>query len=220
MTALALEAVLSKSRLSTYRSYVTQTIGNDDLDKALELYAWNAKTSSAYLLPLHIYEVVLRNAIADAISLRYGANWAFNSYFENSLPNPAHGYSQRKDLISVRNQHAAIGKIIPELKFAFWEHMLTQRHDGRIWDAHIKTVFPFLPAAETTEQSRTKLNGFCYNIRKIRNRIAHHEPIFNQGALNTALTHIVTSIGFRSAEATVWLKKLESVSQLLASKPF
>ena len=50
MTALALEAVLSKSRLSTYRSYVTQTIGNDDLNKALELYAWNAKASSAYHL--------------------------------------------------------------------------------------------------------------------------------------------------------------------------
>ncbi len=219
MTALALETVLSPSRLSTYRFYVTQTIGNDDIDKALELYAWNAKTSSAYLLPLHIYEVILRNAIADAIALRYGSNWANEAYFENSLPDPAHGYSPKRDLLSVRNQHTTIGKIIPELKFAFWEQMLTKRHDGRIWNKHMRTVFPFLPATETTEQSRTKLNGFCYNIRKIRNRIAHHEPIFNQGALNTALGNIQTSISYRSYEATVWLTQLETVSTLLASKP-
>mgnify|MGYP000101834819 CR=1 FL=1 len=219
MTALALEAVLSKSRLSTYRSYVTQTIGNDDLNKALELYAWNAKASSAYLLPLHIYEVVLRNAIADAITLRYGRNWATNTYFENSLPDPAHGYSPKQDLLSVRLQHTTVGKIIPELKFAFWEQMLTKRHDGRIWDTHIKTVFPFLPVTATTAQSRSLLNGFCYNIRKIRNRIAHHEPIFNQSTLNTALIDIYTSISYRSDEATEWLTQLETVSNLLASRP-
>ena len=69
MTAQALEAVLSVNRLSTYRNYVLQELGNDDLDRALQLYAWNAQISSAYLLPLHLYEVILRYAIADAIAL-------------------------------------------------------------------------------------------------------------------------------------------------------
>lgn len=219
MTAQALEAVLSVNRLSTYRNYVLQEFGSDDLDKALQLYAWNAQTSSAYLLPLHLYEVILRNAIADALSLRYGKNWAYELYFENSLPDPAHGYSPKRDLLSVRVQHTTIGKIIPELKFAFWEQMLTKRHDGRIWNTHIKTVFPFLPVTATTAQSRSLLNGFCYNIRKIRNRIAHHEPIFNQATLHTALADIQSSIGFRSSEAKAWLTQLETVSQLLASKP-
>lgn len=219
MTAQALEAVLSVNRLSTYRNYVLQELGNDDLDRALQLYAWNAQISSAYLLPLHLYEVILRNAIADAIALRYGKNWVYEAYFVNSLPDPAHGYSPKRDLLSVRVQHTTIGKIIPELKFAFWEQMLTKRHDGRIWDAHIKTVFPFLPVTATTAQSRSLLNGFCYNIRKIRNRIAHHEPIFNQSTLNTALIDIYTSISYRSDEATEWLTQLETVSNLLASRP-
>lgn len=219
MTALALETVLSVNRISTYRNYVLQEQGNDDLDKALQLYAWNAQVSSAYLLPLHLYEVILRNAIADAIALRYGNNWAFEPYFENSLPDPTHGYSPRRDLLSIRNQHATIGKIIPELKFAFWEQMLTKRHDGRIWNAHIKTVFPFLPVTATSSESRSLLNSFCYNIRKIRNRIAHHEPIFNQGTLKTALEDIHTSISFRSMEATKWLSQLETVSTLFAAKP-
>lgn len=39
MTAQALEAVLSVKRLSTYRNYVLQELGSDDLDKALQLYA-------------------------------------------------------------------------------------------------------------------------------------------------------------------------------------
>lgn len=145
---------------------------------------WNAQASSAYLLPLHLYEVILRNAIADALSLRYGKNWAYELYFENSLPDPAHGYSPKRDLLSVRVQHTTIGKIIPELKFAFWEQMLTKRHED-VYGIHIsKQCFHFYETA-TTAQSRSLLNGFCYNIRKIRNRIAHHEPIFNQSTLNT-----------------------------------
>lgn len=42
---------------------------------ALALYAWNAQVSAALMAPLHLCEVVVRNAAADAIAAVYGVNW-------------------------------------------------------------------------------------------------------------------------------------------------
>lgn len=38
---------------------------------AIELYDWNAQVSAAFLAPLHLCEVVIRNAVSDAIAAVY-----------------------------------------------------------------------------------------------------------------------------------------------------
>lgn len=59
--------------MATYDATVGATSPGDQC--ALELYAWNALVSAALLMPLHICEVVLRNAVADALQSVYGTNW-------------------------------------------------------------------------------------------------------------------------------------------------
>jgi len=39
----------------------------EDEQLALKLYEWNATVSSHYLLPLHVFEVFLRNLVSEAI---------------------------------------------------------------------------------------------------------------------------------------------------------
>ena len=53
---------LSPARLARYR-----TAANGDLQRALELYEWNAKISAALMRDLGHVEIGLRNAYADVI---------------------------------------------------------------------------------------------------------------------------------------------------------
>ena len=65
----AVEGVISKDRLGRYQ----RTAGIRDLEHAIELYRWNAEISCAFMLPQHIVEVAIRNAVSEAISQVYGA---------------------------------------------------------------------------------------------------------------------------------------------------
>ena len=125
----AIMSALSATRMSRFL-----TAAGNDRDRALELYRWNAQVSSAFFVPMHICEVVLRNAIVGAIQEIYGPNWFdAGTAFERSLPNPRAGYSPRQDLTISRRGQASAGKVIPELKFMFWISMVTARHDTRLW---------------------------------------------------------------------------------------
>jgi len=59
---------LSDSRLSTYEN-VTFNGAPLNTEQALKLYAWNAQISAAFFAPLHLCEVVIRNAVSEAIEL-------------------------------------------------------------------------------------------------------------------------------------------------------
>ncbi len=111
----AISAALSTPRMSRY----VTTCGNDHA-RALDLYEWNAEVSAAFMVPMHICEVVLRNAIVGAIEEVYGSNWyARGTAFERSLPKPIVGYSPFRDLDISRQGRTSAGKVIPELKFMF-----------------------------------------------------------------------------------------------------
>jgi len=61
----AIRNALTSARLGTFESATKVT---PTLTGALALYAWNAQVAAAMLAPLHICEVVIRNAVADAIA--------------------------------------------------------------------------------------------------------------------------------------------------------
>src|SRR5690554_2789998 len=106
---------------------------SDDDPSALNLYVWNAQLSGAFMAPLHICEVVVRNAISDALEAKYGEHWPWSPGFEQSLPDPRPpAYSPRRDLFNARRNAQTTGKVIPELKFIFWQRMFTSRHDNRV----------------------------------------------------------------------------------------
>jgi len=78
MAYTAIEQALSINRFSTYRQAVNRSIGKNCDTTTLQLYEWNAELSSRFFFPIHIYEVAIRNAISDAISIRYGSDWPRN----------------------------------------------------------------------------------------------------------------------------------------------
>ena len=211
MPHISIERSLSISRLSTYRNAVRSILGEDCLETAIELYEWNALLSSTFLVPLHIYEVTLRNAINEALTLRYGVDWPIETVFQNSLPR-----LQKNDLLALVSNYQNPNRILPELKLFWFENMLKSSQNVRIWNPYIKTVFPNANEA-TPDIIRQQLKDDCRVIRKIRNRIAHHEPIFNHSTLLNILPKIETTISNRCIDTHKWMKSVESVNQLLGN---
>lgn len=129
--AETVKCALSPARMATYEA-IASAAGHDT-HAALRLYAWNAHICGALLPPLHICEVVMRNAVADAFEAIHGAEWPWNPGFERSLPRqPGPGYNTLSDLQTVRDKARTTGQVIAELKFAFWEKTFTSRHDSRV----------------------------------------------------------------------------------------
>ena len=210
----AITAALSAPRMSRFVAACA-----NDASRAVELYRWNAEVSAAFMVPMHICEVVLRNAIAGTIQEVYGPNWYLpGTAFERSLPKPKTGYSPSRDLSISRKGQPTAGKVIPELKFMFWVSMVTARHDARLWTPYIKKYFPSLPARSAPRDGRRMLHGRLEEIRKLRNRIAHHEPIFDR-ALAQDYSRIIDVISWTSPAATSWLCTFEKVTRGLSQRP-
>lgn len=218
-TTIDIKKALSAPRVGTYEAVQDGSGNNLTTEQALELYAWNANVSAALLAPLHICEVVIRNAISEALEIKYGANWPWSQGFEQSLPTPnGPGYHPRKDLLDVRNRQATVGKVIPELKFAFWQKMFTSRHDQRLWNTHLKVVLPNIPTTQTTSQARRYLFDELGNIRELRNRIAHHEPVFSRN-LADDFQKIHALVALRCNATASWMDQNQHASTLIAARP-
>ena len=216
-TILAVRRALSLPRIETYERAVAAT-GNLS-SAAVALYDWNAQISGAFMAPLHICEVVIRNAVSDALTAVYGDRWPWSRVFEESLPDSS-GYSPRRDLRSARTDfhtrrdRPTTGKVIPELKFVFWQKMFTSRHDERIWDIHLRLVLPNLDAVKTVAELRQEVYADLEHIRSLRNRIAHHEPIFRRD-LGGDLDRVTELTGFRCALTTQWMLINQRVTSFL-----
>jgi Protein of unknown function (DUF2934) len=214
----AIRTALSQTRLSTYETEAGSTASGDP--QAVALYAWNAQMSAAFLVPLHICEVMIRNAVSEALERVHGPRWPWQAGFQASLPSvPAQvGYSPRDDLQKVATEQPTTGKVIPELKFVFWEQMFTKRHDLRLWDAHLKSVFPEHLPPMTVRDLRKRIYGDLEAIRKLRNRIAHHEPIFKRN-LAEDFNRIVDLVRLRSPLMESWMVANQQVLELIHRTP-
>lgn len=216
MQVPALLNTLSAGRIQTYEAAVLHATGTQNQLQAFDLYAWNSAIASAFMTPIHFYEVALRNAISFAIEQVYTDQWPWRTQFIRSL-SPKGYYSPRRDLTTC-NQQPTTGKVIPELKFAFWEHMLKRNHLNRIWDPHFRRAFPHSPTNMTVLDCINTLRNNNYEIRKLRNRIAHHEPIFGL-TLQQNMVNMTTAIEWICPTTLAWLLTEEKVTALLATKP-
>jgi hypothetical protein len=210
-----LPIVISAPRFGTY----LRATGNDHA-RALALYEWNLDISSAFIVPLQVCEVAIRNGVVEAIEKVHGPNWPWSNGFLRSLPRPRRpsDYNPEADLRGVAARQPTTGKIVAELKFAFWEHIFTAGQDNRIWGPHFAASFVGAPAAMPIPTARAKAHDNLGVIRKLRNRIAHHEPIFTRN-LQDDYNRLHEMIAWRSPTAAAWVDRKQAVLGLIPVKP-
>lgn len=156
----------------------------------------------------------MRNAISEALSKAFdNTDWPFLEGFLNRLPR-----AQQLELRQVRDRHKTTNKVIPELKFSFWESLVTSRHDGRVWSHYFWDTFPNSDRTRTVSDNRQAIHSDLENLRKLRNRIAHHEPIFYRD-IAADYDRIYSLVELRCTETASWMNSHQSVSEVLALRP-
>jgi hypothetical protein len=168
---------------------------------------------------LHICEVVVRNAISEAVERTYGGKWPWSPGFERSLPDPAFEWSPRKEIVGARRRFRQTSQVIPELKFAFWQDLMTQRHDRRLWASGLHQVFPNLNTGLPVARLREGIYLDIKALRTLRNRIAHHEPVLKRD-LADDYRRMVSLVERRCVTTAGWMTLLcKEIPELIERRP-
>lgn len=209
----ALETSLSPERMATY---VTHAAG--DRQKAVRVYTWNTAVSAAFYGPLQGLEVALRNAMHRELSARYGTDWYDNPAAGLDLGTTTRVSAARADLR--RDGYPDDPPhIVAALSFGFWVALLgpggrlqgygKANYDMTIWRAGVFRAFP------CARLSRKAAHAPLDYLRTFRNRIAHHEPIFDRH-LAADYASLLQVAGWISVETQDWIVHHSRVPRVLA----
>lgn len=170
----AVRAAINEARLQRYLP-----ASGGDTAVAFSFYLWNLSIAQAFAIPLHFAEVTCRNSMAVALARRFTEGpWYRHSRFLSILDN--HNKNRLNEAIekeTVRHgRNLSDGHIVSALTFGFWENLATRRFERIIWAKGVKSVFSNSHKDMTVED----LNKMITSVRTFRNRISHHEAIFDK----------------------------------------
>jgi hypothetical protein len=197
----AVAAQLSEIRLAPYLAAV-----GGDLERALTLYVWNARMAGALFEEIHYAEVFLRNALVAQLEVIAAANPSTaGGWYEAGFLDEASfaEISRAKEKLSRRHASPTEGRIIAELPLGFWHNLLAS-HEQRLWERGLYRAFVNLPLSDGNEHLEVAQR--LHELGELRNRIAHHEPIFRR---DHAADHclILTLLGWISDDAAAWVEE-------------
>ncbi|MET0116419.1 MAG: Abi family protein [Sedimenticola sp.] len=211
----ALETSLSPERIATYKA---ETGG--DREHALRLYTWNTAISAAFYGPLQGIEVALRNTMHQQLCSAYGEDW-----YENpacGLDWGALGKIDSAKSTLIREGYAVDPPhVVAELSFGFWVSLLgrggraappdrgKKNYEMTLWRPALHKAFP------NSRLRRADTHRPLNYLRTFRNRIAHHEPIFNRH-LQQDYRSILEVAGWICPKTTEWIQHHSRVEELLA----
>jgi abortive infection bacteriophage resistance protein len=112
--------------------------------------------------------------------------------------------------------------IVAQMTFGFWCSFFHRKYDPAIWhrkDA-VKMIFPNLPRVN---RKRAYIENKILTIKEIRNRIAHHEPVWNRKIsiieAHTICHELIHAMSNDAVEMLKSIDRFSSVYQKLVTKP-
>lgn len=181
-----LERSLSPERLAKYL-----IAANGNLHDSLGLYERNTRLSEAFYTPLQCMEICLRNKLNDRLIEKYGPEW-FKAGRAPLRQDAAGDIEKSLLMLNQARNPITIGALVAELGIGFWVGLLGPRYDATLWRGTLYRAFQ----RNGRYLARNEVHGRFNALRRLRNRIAHHEPIF-QKDLPAAHNEII--------EATNWM---------------
>lgn len=214
-----LDALTTGFSAARLRDYLAERWG--DQEQAIQLYLWNARLSKAFLFPLQVCEIFLRNAMDVAFTARWGRGWVMAPPF---ALNPFSTDSHQRTLVRLQRNAAkndlpapSEDDVVAALTFDFWSNLYRADYDQALWDdpTLLPAVFPNLP----TGADRRHVQQLMASINTLRNRIAHHEPIHDRQDHGARLSEILTLIGYLAPAAREWTRQHCTVMTVVKSPP-
>ena len=177
--------------------------------------------SAAFYGPLQVLEIVLRNAVHHELTKCYGAAWYDNP--EAGLDSKGRGQIATAKADVVRGGRVpSPHRLLAAVSFGFWVPLLGSGgcidpdgpradYETTLWRPALRRAFPHRRHL-ARKQAYDPLNA----LRKLRNRIAHHEPIFERN-LRKEYQSILEVTGWILPEARTWVERHSRVPELLAA---
>lgn len=183
------EETISASRMSRYLNGCS-----GDTRKAMRLYRENLRLSQQMFTIISCFEISLRNAIDKELTGKLGKDWLRDSVmsggiFDNSKFDKT-GKIIKKAYKGLSSNYTHF-KLIAEMEFGIWKYMFSNpqyKATGRC----LLNIFPNKPkSTPSAHYDNSFLFNELDNINKLRNRIAHHEPICFQRSTDVVdLTYV------------------------------
>lgn len=169
----ALKDSLSSPRFARYIS----SAGGDDL-RAIGLYHWNARLSQSLYIYLQAWEICFRNRMNEFLCWKYSRNWPYDerraqrqlTRMDDTRLKEARKRQEKTRGISP----APLPAIVADLSAGFWVSQLSKSYEvPYAWRHNLSRIFPHDRALDARAAW-----AICDELLSLRNRIAHHEPIF------------------------------------------
>lgn len=215
---------LTPERLRTYRE-----AAGGDVALALALYEWNADLASAFLHDLGHLEIGLRNAYDRALLRLPGVEADWIDAAGALAAFPPHWAVDRQGVRRDKNAtpRGAIrsarvrsgygggvvprGKAVAELGFGFWSYLTDDMHEKGLWVRALHTAY-------AAGSDRATLHRALSALREVRNRVAHHESIFDR-APESQRRYLVFVARHLSTELRDHIDATSRLPELLAARP-
>ncbi|RSZ59261.1 hypothetical protein HF313_02350 [Massilia atriviolacea] len=164
-----LERHFSAARLGRYWALCP-----GDEAKAASVYVNNMLLAGAMTPMLSVLEIALRNGIHSRMSALYRRP----DWWEVLAGNPAFARQTKevngaKERLQRRAESATSDKIVAELNFGFWSSLFNGSFATVVWK-DLRLAFPHCPKPL---RKRKAISSALNQMRDLRNRVFHHEPL-------------------------------------------
>ncbi|MHC8510232.1 MAG: hypothetical protein ACYYKD_12750 [Rhodospirillales bacterium] len=203
----ALAAAISEKRLSRYME-----AADGNMAGAVRLYIHNTAVSEAFYTPLQGLEITLRNAMNNQLTALYGGSW-----YEG---NPVGLQARQLQLISNalnylrHDKEVTLDTVVAEMNLGFWVGLLGRGYDDPLWRQCLRHAFPHRPRG----YERHDVHGVLNAVRRLRNRIAHHESILHR-APEKDHALILNAVSWICPVTAKWTASQSRVPEVLTKMP-
>ena len=192
--------ILDLAGSARFAPYLREAHG--DIDRARELYLWAADLAGALFSTIAFVEVGLRNAMDrklrawnDQQGMDYGEDWAlrkgaapllYDLVTHKSLA-VAQNFAREQSRLRPKTHPRRLAAVthddvVSHFMFGTWVYLIKPRvwdqpqQCQQLWQECLSDAFPY---ADSSDSGRERLADQLDRVRKLRNRVAHHENLLS-----------------------------------------
>ena len=170
----------------------------------------------------------MRNQIHERLTEKYGVQW----YDHSSMKFDDKKLEQLKTAKSKLEEKSTPIRspdMVAALLFGFWVNLFSKNYAENLWHPALCKAFPHHDGSIKRKEAMNRLT----KLNRFRNRIAHHEPIFEMGVKKTEVKgvhtrkkgiknlkiyyqEILETIGWMSPGKRAWVEAHSRIEEVLA----